>query len=79
IQIFVKTLTGKHATFQTTPFAEVEDILDKVQRHEGLPSRDIRLLFGGRQLEAKRLLSDYNIQDGSTIHLVLRRDLFLGL
>ena len=72
-EIFVQTLDEKMITIDGIRFTDtIEDLKRLIHNIDGAIPDEQRLIFDGMQLEDSRTLSDYNIQNGSILDMVLR-------
>ena len=71
-QLFVKTLTGKTVSVEVEEGDRIEDVKAKIHEKEGIPPEQQRLIFNGKQLDNHKTIGDYDIEEGSSVHMVLR-------
>lgn len=72
MQVFVKTITNRSITLNVESSTKISEVKELINNKEGIPVQEIRLLYSGKQLEDTHTLNDYNVQNESTLHMVLR-------
>lgn len=70
--IFLKTLIGRTFVVTCVSSDTILDVKQKVQAQEGIPIDQQKLTFAANQLVDDRTLSYYNIQNQSTLDILLK-------
>ena len=71
-QIFIRTVDNRTITVEVSDDETVTSLKQKLQDKEGIPANQQRLVFGGKQMQDGRSLSDYAVTKEATIYLVLK-------
>eukprot|EP01062_Namystynia_karyoxenos_P051062 TRINITY_DN39950_c0_g1_i1.p1 TRINITY_DN39950_c0_g1~~TRINITY_DN39950_c0_g1_i1.p1 ORF type:complete len:174 (+),score=38.51 TRINITY_DN39950_c0_g1_i1:90-611(+) len=79
MQIYVKTLVGRHFALDVTPQDTPAAVLAKLRDAAGPqifgPGDQGLLIFAGKQLkDMDKTLSDYNVSRESTLHFIVRKN-----
>jgi ubiquitin len=72
MRIFIRTLTGRNIPINVSLNMTVDKLNQLVYDVDGIPPEQQRFIFAGRQFEDGKLLSYYQVSNGSIVHLVLR-------
>jgi hypothetical protein len=69
MKIYVKTLDNFIMTFEVQPSDSVEKLKLQIEKTIGLPRYGQRLVYRGKVLFDERTLSDFDVENESSIHL----------
>ena len=68
--LVVKTSTGKHFQLVVSRAASVLEFKEKCETPADVPAAEQRLIYKGRALQDGDLLTEYDVTDQCTIHLL---------
>lgn len=72
IEIYIKNLQGDIKTVSINPNTKISNLKTHIQNSEGVDAKNVRLIYGGKELDDNLELKDYDVKKGATIQWVLR-------
>ena len=72
MKIILKTLGRKEFEVDVENSDTTENLKLKIQKIEGIPPDQQRIVFDGKKLEDNKTIEDYKIKEGCILRMVLR-------
>jgi len=72
MQIYVSKLNGDRFSLQAQPSWTISTVKTRIREIEEIPINQQRIIFRGNQLQDRHTVQHYEIQENSTIHLVIQ-------
>ena len=72
MRIYIKTIIGETFTLIVSETETVENLKSKIREITGVPTWKQMLIYACKMLEENTILSDYDIQNDESIHLIIR-------
>jgi hypothetical protein len=69
--IKVKNITNVICEYNVEIEDSILSLKDQIQEKEGIPTAQIKLLAKGKQLDDEKLFSEYKLEAGDTVNMVL--------
>ncbi|XP_026044366.1 polyubiquitin-like [Astatotilapia calliptera] len=70
IQVFLRNEKEQMSTYDIQPGETVSNFKNRVEKREGVPASQQRLIHQGREMQGGKL-EDYNVRNHSTIYMTL--------
>ncbi|KAM3426773.1 hypothetical protein MY4824_009818 [Beauveria thailandica] len=69
---YAKTLEGRKYTLTGEDWTKVSVMEQQIEQASGIPRKQQRNFFNGRELKSDNVLGDYGIHEGSEVRVLLR-------
>ena len=72
ITLYIKNNSGKSLPMTFSRNEKIGAIKERILEVEGVPEHGYRLIFAANDLDSEKTIHEYNLQDGSTLHMIGR-------
>jgi large subunit ribosomal protein L40e len=69
---FVRNLQNQTSQVSLEPGLTIREVKERLAKEQNISPDQIRLVYGGKELQDNNKVTDYNVGPGSNVNMVLR-------